>query len=67
MKSNKRKLAFSALCMGFFMIILDVTIVNVALPTIARYFNSTLSELQWVVAGYALSLLVLVSPLQHLQ
>jgi len=66
MKINRKKLAFSALCMGFFMVILDVTIVNVALPTIANYFNSTLSGLQWVVAGYTLffaGLLLLVGSL----
>lgn len=52
--NNRKKLAFSALCMGFFMVILDVTIVNVALPTIANYFESTLSGLQWIVDGYTL-------------
>jgi len=49
------KFAFSALCMGFFMVILDVTIVNVALPTIADYFHTTLSGLQWIVDGYTLA------------
>lgn len=60
------KLAFSALCMGFFMIILDVTIVNVALPTMADYFHTKLSGLQWVVDGYTLTfagLLLLVGSL----
>ncbi len=52
---NKRKQAFLALCLGFFMVILDITIVNVALPTIANYFNTQLSNLQWVVAGYTLT------------
>lgn len=54
MNNIKKKLVFSALCMGFFMVILDVTIVNVALPTVANYFHSTLSGLQWIVAGYSL-------------
>ncbi len=66
MKLNRNKLAFSALCMGFFMVILDVTIVNVALPTIANYFNSTVSGLQWIVDGYTLffaGLLLLVGSL----
>ena len=59
-------LTFSALCMGFFMVILDVTIVNVALPTMANYFHTTLSGLQWVVDGYTLTfagLLLLVGSL----
>jgi len=66
MNAIRKKLAFSALCMGFFMVILDVTIVNVALPTISHYFNTTLSKLQWVVAGYTLffaGLLLLVGSL----
>ncbi len=52
---NRKNLAFTALCMGFFMVILDVTIVNVVLPTIAHALKTTLSGLQWVVDGYTLS------------
>ena len=66
MNNDRKRLAFSALCMGFFMVILDVTIVNVALPTIAHYFNTTLSRLQWIVDGYTLTfagLLLLVGSL----
>ncbi len=69
MNSHRRKLAFSALCMGFFMVILDVTIVNVALPTIAYYFHTTLSKLQWIVAGYTLTfagLLLLIGSLSDI-
>lgn len=36
------------------MVILDATIVNVALPSIQHAFDSTLSNLQWIVAGYTL-------------
>ncbi len=54
-KSKKEGISFMALCMGFFMIILDVTIVNVALPVIASYFSTTLSKLQWVVDGYTIA------------
>jgi MFS transporter, DHA2 family, methylenomycin A resistance protein len=54
MNITKNRIAFSSLCMGFFMVILDVTIVNVTLPTIATYFHANLSQLQWVVAGYTL-------------
>ncbi len=60
------KLAFTALCMGFFMVILDVTIVNVALPTLAYYFTTTLTGVLWVVDGYTLTfaaLLLLVGSL----
>ncbi len=46
--------AFLAICLGYFVTILDTTIVNVALPTIRRQFGATVSDLQWVVDGYAL-------------
>ena len=55
MTDTKKKWAFLALCLGFFMVILDVTIVNVALPTIADYFQTTLPNLQWIVDGYTLT------------
>ncbi|MGB6976973.1 MAG: MFS transporter [Gammaproteobacteria bacterium] len=44
-----------ALCLGYFMVIIDVTIVNVALPSIAKALNSGITGLQWVVDGYALT------------
>ncbi|HZO05117.1 MAG TPA: MFS transporter [Solirubrobacterales bacterium] len=39
-----------------FMLLLDVTVVNVALPDIQRELNASLSSLQWVVDAYALTL-----------
>jgi EmrB/QacA subfamily drug resistance transporter len=45
-----------AVCTGVFMLLLDVTIVNVALPDIERSLDAGLSDLQWVVDAYALSL-----------
>ncbi len=39
---------------GFVMVSLDVTIVNVALPTLAQSLGASLLELQWLVDGYAL-------------
>ena len=47
-------------CVGIFMLLLDVTIVNVALPDIQRDLHSTFSQLQWVIDAYALSLAALV-------
>src|ERR687884_571031 len=44
-----------AIIMGTFMVILDNTVVNVALPTLGRVLNSDLSLLQWVIAGYMLA------------
>ncbi len=40
---------------GLFMVILDTTAVNVALPTLVKDFNSTLPSLQWVLTGYMLA------------
>jgi EmrB/QacA subfamily drug resistance transporter len=45
-----------AVCTGVFMLLLDITIVNVALPDIQRAFHASLSELQWTIDAYALSL-----------
>src|SRR5213080_2870498 len=41
------------------MLLLDITIVNVALPSIQKDFDASLSDLQWVVDAYALSLAAL--------
>ena len=43
---------------GVFMDILDTTSVNVALPTLAREFDASTSQIEWVVLGYLLSLAV---------
>jgi len=44
------------MCVGYFLVLLDVTIVNVALPSIASGLGASVSGLQWVVDGYALAL-----------
>lgn len=41
-------------CLGFFMVLLDTSIVNVALPTIQADLHAHLSDLQWVVDAYTL-------------
>src|SRR5256885_8845465 len=45
-----------AVCTGVFMLLLDITIVNVALPDIQRAFHAALSDLQWTIDAYALTL-----------
>jgi EmrB/QacA subfamily drug resistance transporter len=45
-----------AVCTGIFMLLLDLTIVNVALPDIQRAFHAPLSDLQWTIDAYALTL-----------
>jgi DHA2 family methylenomycin A resistance protein-like MFS transporter len=43
-----------ALCLGFFMIMMDATVVTTALPTIGRDLSASASGLQWVLDGYTL-------------
>src|SRR4051812_26757783 len=43
-----------AICTGYFMVILDATIVNTALPAIGEDLGAGVSTLQWVVSGYTL-------------
>jgi len=45
---------------GLFMDLLDMTIVNVAVPELARVHNATTTQVQWVVTGYLLSLAVFI-------
>ena len=45
-----------AVCVATFMLLIDITIVNVALPAIAKDLGSSFTDLQWVVDAYALSL-----------
>ena len=49
-----------AVCLGTFMLLLDITIVNVALPSIQTDLGSTFADLQWVVDAYALTLAALL-------
>jgi EmrB/QacA subfamily drug resistance transporter len=49
-----------AVCVATFMLLLDVTIVNVALPEIQRDLHADLTGLQWVVDAYALALAALL-------
>ncbi|MGW3100125.1 MFS transporter [Streptomyces sp. NPDC001102] len=48
------------MCVGYFLVLLDVTIVNVALPEIGSRLGTDVGGLQWVVDGYALALAALM-------
>jgi DHA2 family methylenomycin A resistance protein-like MFS transporter len=48
------------MCAGYFLVLLDVTIVNVALPAIGARLGTDTGGLQWVVDGYALALAALM-------
>src|SRR3954463_14636610 len=49
-----------AVSLGTFMLLLDITIVNVALPDIQASLGATFSDLQWVIDAYALTLAALL-------
>src|SRR6478736_7966333 len=51
----RRWQAFALLAVAYFMTIVDLTITNVALPTIGRKLHFPQTDLQWVVTAYALS------------
>jgi len=55
LSDRARWIAFSILCMGELMIVLDSTIVNIALPTIRTSLGFTESGLVWVVNAYLLT------------
>src|SRR6266850_1249194 len=57
---NKQWWTLGAVSVGLFMIMLDNTVVNVALPSMRRSLHMSLSELEWVVAGYALTFAALM-------
>ena len=59
-EANRKWLTLAAVSFGLFMIMLDNTVVNVALPSIQRDLGVGLSELEWIVAGYALTFAALM-------
>jgi EmrB/QacA subfamily drug resistance transporter len=58
----RRWKALAVCLVGGFMVLLDVSIVNVALPSIRTGLSASQSELQWVVSGYALTFGLLLVP-----
>jgi EmrB/QacA subfamily drug resistance transporter len=58
---NAKWWTLGAMCFALFMIMLDNTVVNVALPSIQRDLGSNLSGLEWTVNAYTLSFAVLLA------
>jgi EmrB/QacA subfamily drug resistance transporter len=52
--------ALILVCTAVFMLLLDITVVNVALPDMQRDLDASFSQLQWVIDAYALALATLV-------
>jgi len=59
--ANAKWWTLGAMCFALFMIMLDNTVVNVALPSIQRDLGSSLSGLEWTMNGYTLSFAVLLA------
>jgi EmrB/QacA subfamily drug resistance transporter len=57
---NRKWWTLGTVAIGLFMLMLDNTVVNVALPTIQRDLGAGLSELEWIVSGYALTFAALL-------
>ncbi|MGI5136569.1 MULTISPECIES: MFS transporter [unclassified Streptomyces] len=54
-ESGQRSLApLLAVCAGYFMVILDVTIINVAVPVVGRELSASLTGIQWITDGYTM-------------
>ena len=53
-ESRRRWAILAVLCLAVFVIVVDGTIVNVALPTFVRELGATTSQLQWIVDAYVL-------------
>src|ERR1700750_777024 len=60
--SSRQRWTLALVCTAAFMLLLDITIVSVALPSIQRDLRASLPDLQWVSAAYALVLAVLLLP-----
>jgi EmrB/QacA subfamily drug resistance transporter len=59
-RSDRKWWTLGAVSVGLFMVMLDNTVVNVALPTISRKLGMGMSSLEWVVNGYTLSFAMLM-------
>jgi EmrB/QacA subfamily drug resistance transporter len=57
-----KMLTLLAVCLGTFMLLIDLTIVIVALPAIRSAFHTSFSDIQWTIDAYSLSLAALLLP-----
>ena len=57
---NRKWWTLGAMCFALFMIMLDNTVVNVALPSIQQDLGASISGLEWTISGYTLSFAVLL-------
>jgi EmrB/QacA subfamily drug resistance transporter len=60
-EDNRKWWTLGAMCFALFMIMLDNTVVNVAIPSIQRDLHASISGLEWTINGYTLSFAVLLA------
>lgn len=60
MKKKHQVISFIAIILGFFMALLDTTIVNITLPKMTQYFNTTMSHISWTVNAYNLAFAAII-------
>jgi EmrB/QacA subfamily drug resistance transporter len=60
-EENRKWWTLGAMCFALFMIMLDNTVVNVALPSIQKDLGASISGLEWTINGYTLSFAVLLA------
>src|SRR5207249_12132799 len=53
-QSARPTLTLTTVCIGYFMVVLDTTIVDVALPAVQNNLGANITELQWIVDSYVL-------------
>jgi DHA2 family methylenomycin A resistance protein-like MFS transporter len=58
--AGRKGIVLLIMTVGYFLVLLDVTIINVTLPSIRGALGAGVSELQWVVDGYAVALAALL-------
>src|SRR5215208_6354582 len=63
---NRKWWTLGAMCFALFMVMLDNTVVNVALPSIQRELDAKISALEWTINGYTLTFAVLIATVGRL-
>src|SRR4051794_35732366 len=62
MTSKRRTLTLVVMCVGMFLVLLDVTVVNVALPRLRTDLGASVGSLQWIGGGFPVALGSLMLP-----
>ncbi len=60
MNKKYQIISFVAIILGFFMALLDTTIVNITLPKMTEYFNTTMTHISWIVNAYNLAFAAII-------